>query len=71
MKLLAPSKVLTIVCMIALAAFAKDEIVPETTPQTESEFSGDTLVDEADAGNNPNAPAEIAENEADSSDNGP
>ena len=71
MKLLAPSKVLTIVCMIALAAFAKDEIVPETIPQTESEFSGDTLVDEADAGNNPNAPAEIAENEADSSDNGP
>lgn len=71
MKLLAPSKVLTIVCMIALAAFAKDEIVPETTPQTESEFSGDTLVDEADAGNNPNAPAEIAENEADSTDNGP
>ena len=71
MKLLAPSKVLTIVCMIALAAFAKDEIVPETTPQTESEFSGDTLVDEADAGNNPNAPAEIAENEADFSDNGP
>jgi murein DD-endopeptidase MepM/ murein hydrolase activator NlpD len=57
--------------MIALAAFAKDEIVPETIPQTESEFSGDTLVDEADAGNNPNAPAEIAENEADSSDNGP
>ena len=71
MKLLAPSKVLTIVCMIALAAFAKDEIVPETIPQTESEFSGDTLVDEADAGNNPNAPAEIAESEADSSDNGP
>ncbi len=71
MKLLAPSKVLTIVCMIALAAFAKDEIVPETIPQTESEFSGDTLVDEADAGNNPNAPAEIAENEADSTDNGP
>ena len=70
MKLLAPSKVLTIVCMIALAAFAKDEIVPETIPQTESEFSGDTLVDEADAGNNPNAPAEIAENEADSTDNG-
>ena len=76
MKLLAPSKVLTIVCMIALAAFAKDEIVPETTPQTESEFSGDTLVDEADAGNVTNdaqaSTAVIASaDDADSTDNEP
>lgn len=53
--------------MIALAAFAQDKV----GPQTESEFTGNPIVDEADAGNNPNAPAEIAENEADSSDNGP
>ena len=67
MKLRAPSQVLLIVCMIALAAFAQDKV----GPQTESEFTGNPIVDEADAGNNPNAPAEIAENEADSSDNGP
>ena len=72
MKLLAPSKVLTIVCMIALAAFAQGN----TEPQTESEFTGNPIVDEADAGNVTNdAQASTAglasADDADSTDNEP
>ena len=72
MKLRAPSQVLLIVCMIALAAFAKDEI----NVQTESEFTGNPIVDEADAGNVTNdaqaSTAVIASaDDADSTDNEP
>ena len=72
MKLLAPSKVLTIVCMIAWAAFAQGN----TEPQTESEFTGNPIVDEADAGNVTNdAQASTAglasADDADSTDNEP
>ena len=72
MKLLAPSKVLTIVCMIAWPAFAQGN----TEPQTESEFTGNPIVDEADAGNVTNdAQASTAglasADDADSTDNEP
>ena len=58
--------------MIALAAFAQDN----TEPQTESEFTGNPIVDEADAGNVTNdaqaSTAGIAAaDEADSTDNEP
>ena len=72
MKLRAPSQVLLIVCMIALAAFAQDKV----GPQTESEFTGNPIVDEADAGNVTNdaqaSTTDIAAaDEADTTDNGP
>ena len=78
MKLRAPSKVLPIVCMIALAAYAQGN----TEPQTEIEFSGNAIVDEADAGNvadslvdqSPSAKEiaqELENSEADSTDNEP
>ena len=72
MKLRAPSQVLLIVCMIAWAAFAQGN----TEPQTESEFTGNPIVDEADAGNVTNdAQASTAglasADDADSTDNEP
>ena len=72
MKLRAPSQVLLIVCMIAWAAFAQDKV----GPQTESEFTGNPIVDEADAGNVTNdAQASTAglasADDADSTDNEP
>lgn len=58
--------------MIALAAFAQDKV----GPQTESEFTGNPIVDEADAGNVTNdaqaSTTDIAAaDEADTTDNGP
>ena len=72
MKLRAPSQVLLIVCMIAWAAFAQGN----TEPQTESEFTGNPIVDEADAGNvTSDAQASTAglasADDADSTDNEP
>jgi len=57
--------------MIALAAFAQDN----TEPQTESEFTGNPIVDEADAGNTEKTSSKVAstdtDSEADSTDNEP